>query len=291
MSHYDVKRELLFDVIDCVVGSVLYAVGLVCMLAPNGIAPGGISGLSTILNYKFPFLSIGLMTVVLNIPILILGLVNLGKKFIIKTIISTVAVSVATAVLESVPNLFKYTGDTLLAAIFGGCVFGAGIGIIFIRGFTTGGTDVIVRVVKKRHPQFTVGTLSLAIDLVVITLAGIIYGNIENSLYALVAIFVSTKMMDLFLNGLDSAKLVYIISEKSEEIGNYITREVARGITVLHGKGFYSGIERDVLMVAIRPQQLFRIRSVIKEIDPKAFMIFSNATEVLGNGFKVDLNK
>ncbi len=283
-------KNFLLDTLYVWAGAVLYSIAIVLLLAPNGIAPGGVSGLSTIINHKLPALPIGLLIVLFNIPIAIVGIVGLGKHFMLKTVVSTVIVSLVTYLFEAFGTPFIYTGNTLLAAVFGGCALGAGMGLIFLRGFTTGGSDVLVRVVKKKHPQFTVGTITLALDALVIILAGIVYGNIENSFYALISIFVSTRMSDMLLNGADSARLVYIISNKHDEIAAYITREISRGITFLHGRGFYSGQEREVLLVAIRPHELFQVRSIIRHVDPNAFMIFSNATEVLGLGFKQDIN-
>lgn len=284
------SKDVFLDSIHVLLGAILYSIAIVCFLAPCGIAAGGVSGLSTIINYKLPFLPIGILTIVFNIPIMIVGYISLGGKFVLKTAISTVFTSLVTFIFERLPFIPTYTNSTLLACIFGGALLGSGIGLIFLRGYTTGGTDVVVKVLRKKNPQFSTGTLTLGIDFLVISLAGIAYANIENSFYALISIFVSTTVLDKILNGADSAKLAYIVSDKSEEIAAYITREINRGVTVLHGRGYYSGKERDVLMVVLRPQQLFGVRNILKQIDPNAFMIFTNASEVLGQGFKRDLN-
>ena len=176
--------------------------------------------------------------------------------------------------------------DTMLASIFGGALLGLGIGLVFAKGATTGGTDLIARLLKLKFAWLPMGTLVLFPDFMVIALVAIAFGKVESALYGVVSLFVTTKVMDTVLYGMDSSKVAYIISDAYEEIARAITHDMERGLTLLHGEGGWSGTDKKVLMVAFKQRQIVAIKRTVKEIDPAAFLIVCDAHEVLGDGFR-----
>ncbi|MDP4153504.1 MAG: YitT family protein [Bacillota bacterium] len=272
----------VLDYIIFVAGGIMYAIAINVFLAPNHIAPGGAGGLATVFNYLTGF-PIGTAIFIINTPLFVWGRKLLGKVFFIKTLVVTVFISIGVDFIKFIP---KYTGDRLLASIFGGLIMGVCFGFIFSRGGTSGGSDLLARIIKVRLPYYSMGKLVLIIDIFVITISTIVYKNIESGFYAVITLYISSKVVDSILNGLDFAKLIYIISDKSEEIAHQISLEIGRGATMLHGTGQFTGEDRKVLLIALKKYQMYTVRSIVRELDPHAFMIFTDATEVLGQGFK-----
>ncbi len=279
------KLKLLIDTLSIIVGSALYSVGLHFFTAPNEIAPGGVGGISTLIN-SLSGMSIGLLYAIINVPLLIIGLIFLGKCTMIKTVISVAVISFLTDYgLEAVALPVYENGDRLLAAIAGGVLFGIGTGLIYRSEGTSGGTDIITKLINKRLPHFRIGVITLAIDAVIVSVSAVVYHNIESALYAIIAIFLCSKIMDLILYGSLEGKMLLIFSESYEKITDFIIKELSRGVTLLHGSGAYSGKDKIIICCAVQKNEYAKLKRRINEIDRSAFIIITNAGEVLGFGF------
>lgn len=279
-------------------GVILTSLSINIFLVPFKIAPGGVSGAATVIYYmsggKFP---VGITMLILNVPLFLLGIKYIGKRFIIKTLYATIMLSViidvseplTTRFLESYLTQFQNNAnipDLLLYSIFGGFIMGAGLGMVFRSGATTGGTDLAARIVNHFIPNLTMGQLMLIIDGGVVVFASIAFSSVLLGLYAIVTLYVSSKVVDAILEGVNFAKVVFIISEKSEEIAQRILTDLDRGVTALHGKGLYTGNEKEVLLCVIQRGQLPALKEIAQKIDEKAFIILTDIREVLGEGFK-----
>ncbi|MBQ5810746.1 MAG: YitT family protein [Clostridia bacterium] len=276
--------DLIWDVLIITLGSICYAASIVCFLEPNHISPGGVSGLATIIHYLFEALPTGLMIVVLNIPLFVLGIIFIGFKFIAKTGIATlISASLVDAVTFFFPN--PLTTDRTLAAIYGGLLLGAGIGLVMARNATTGGTDIAAKLINRKFPNITMGRSILLMDVLVVAASTIVYGEPESALYTVIALFVSSKIIDIVLYGTDHGKILYIVSEKHQEIADEIINTLDRGVTFLPAKGAYTNNDITMIMCAVRSAQVVKVRSLIRRIDPKAFVMVAEAGAILGEGF------
>lgn len=282
-SHLKMKNfclDLLYDL----VGSVLFAVGIVCFVNPANLAPGGMSGIAIMINYLWG-LPIGLMSFALNIPLLVLSYMFLGRSLTFKTVkslvISSVMVDMVIAKIAPV-----YVGDRMIGAVFGGIIMGAGLAVIFLRGSTTGGTDIISFLARKWYPHVQIGRLMMIVDCVILAVSILVFGNMEAALYGLISLYCCTMVIDNIIYGFDKGSMVMVVSEKNREIADQIMAELDRGVTLLRGEGAYTGKDKDVLMCAVRKQQFARVRAIIDEKDPLAFVIVSETSEVFGEGFK-----
>lgn len=276
----------LIDLASIVFGGIIYAVSVNCFTVPNKIAAGGATGLATVLYYLFKF-PVGISIIMINVPLFLVSYKKLGRLFFIKTAIATFVTSIEIDMLASLPH---YTEDRLLASVFGAVLAGIGLSFIFMRGIMTGGSDLLARLFKKRYPHMTLGRLLLIIDALVVIIAAIFFKDITGALYAVIVIYITSKVVDALLGGLDIGKVAYIISDKHAEICGAIIKNLDRGATMLYGRGCYSGTDRPVLLCAIRIHEVFRLKTLVREIDPNAFIIFTDATEVIGEGFK-DITK
>ena len=274
-------KRTLIDIPVIIISSFIFSCGLKTFTAPNGIAPGGASGICVVLAY-LTGLNEGVLYFIVNIPLIIIGFIFLGKKLMLKTLLSIVTITIATDyVFTYIPH---YEGNEMLAAIFGGLLIGAGLGLCYSREGTGGGTDILNRLIYKRFPQISIGAITFATDLAVIIIAACVFGTLESALYAIIAIFVSSKMIDIIVYGSYEGKMLLIFSDKSEDIAKKIT-DSGRGVTFLSGKGAYSGESKQVICCAVRKNDYVKIKRYVKEADPSAFMIISSAKEVLGKGF------
>lgn len=264
-------------------GSLLYALAYNIFYAPNLVAMGGLTGLGQVINALIPVLPVGTMVFVMNVPLFFLGWKYIGGHLLVSSLYAMTFSSFAIDVMDMIYQFPPM--DTMLAAIFGGALLGAGIGIVFSKGATTGGTDLIARLLKLKFAWLPMGTLVLIPDFVVIVLAAIAFGKVESALYGIVSLFVSTKVMDTVLYGLDSSKVAYIISDSCKEITDAVMA-MDRGATILHGEGAYSGDEKKVLMVAFKQKEIVPLKEKVNEIDPRAFLIVCDAHDVLGEGFR-----
>lgn len=264
------------------VGSFLTALGLVAFLIPNKIAAGGVSGLATVLFYVFGF-PVGVSMFVINLPLLILCVKELGMRFGAKSLYGTFVISFFIDFL-AVYIREPWTTNPLLASIYGGVVCGLGMGIVFRAKGTTGGTDLAAALINK-FLGVSLGYSLLSIDGLVIILAGVVF-NIEAALYALVSVFVTSKMIDLVQEGVGYAKAALIISERHQEISSELLSRMSRGVTAIQSRGGYTSQERDVLLCVVSQSEVSTLKSIVYHVDPKAFVIVSNVNEVLGEGFK-----
>ena len=275
----------VIDIILVIFGASLYSVGLHCFASPNDIASGGVGGISIIIN-ELTNISVGLLYGVINVPLIIIGFIFLGKKMMIKTMIGVVTITAATDWLLPMINIPVYSGgDKLLAAIFGGIFFGAGMGLVYLREGTTGGTDIINKLINKKFPHFSMGVIMLSTDAVVIVASMIVFGTIEAGLYSMISIFIASKVMDMILYGSFEGKMLLIFSDNYEEISEYIMNSLERGVTWLNGEGAYSKKEKHIICCAVHKNEYSKVKRKVKEIDPGAFIIITNAGEVLGMGF------
>ena len=277
-------RKGLRAVLLITLAALIYALSFVWCFDPNGIAFGGITGLAQIVNRLFPAAPVGVTVIVLNIPLFILGWKLIGGKLLVSSLyamfISSVFIDLLTPLYDWQPM------EPLLACIFGGLLMGASLGVVFLQGATTGGTDLAARLLKLKFKWLPMGKLLMGVDLAVIVLVALFFRNLNTALYGLVALYISTLAMDGILYGLDNAKAAYIISDHNDEISSAIVQDLDRGVTILHGQGAYTGAEKQVLMCAFKQREIAAIKAAVKDIDPDAFLIVCNAHEVLGDGFR-----
>ena len=276
-------RAWLIDILAILSGSALVAAGLVLFTIPNNIAPGGVSGLATALAYITP-LTVGVWTLGLNVPLIALAWWKLGFRPLLKTIVTTLLLSVFIDVFGLL--LPVYTNNVLLAAVLGGVLFGVGMGIIFVRGASTGGTDLISLLLNRAFPNLSVGSLLLIVDAVVVIFAVVVFRNIEVALYSIVTIFVTSRTVDAIMQGVDHAKVIYIVTERGEDILALLADDLGRGVTVLQGRGGYTKRDKHVLMLVTHRNSFAQTLKAVKTVDNKAFIFVTDATEVHGEGFK-----
>lgn len=274
------KREKIIAWVQIVAGCLIGALAYPWFLVPNHIAPGGLTGLATVLNYLFG-LPVGTTSLVMNIPLFLLGLRAMGGMFAVRSLVATLLFSLFIDILP-LPCL---TQDPMLASVFGGALLGVGIGLILRAGATTGGTDMAARMVHKLIPHLTVGMILFAIDGVVVVLAGI-YIHIEHALYAFISIFVSSQAINLVVDGLTTEKACYVITTATDRVRREVMSELNRGVTLLSAKGGYSGEERPLLLCVVSAQEVARLKLIVRRADEKAFVFISDAHEVLGEGFR-----
>ena len=270
------------DYIIITIASFFYGLAISQFLDPNDIAPGGVSGLSMIIN-RIIDIEVGTIILMINIPILMLGLYKFGIKFLISTIYATVMGSVFTNILAVYPPI---TTDPLLATIGGSAIASIAIGYIFKAGATTGGTDIIVKVLRLKFPHLKTGRLFLMCDLVVVLLSAFVFEDTDSALYAVIGVFLMSMVFDLVLYGADGAKLIYIISNDWQAIATRLLMELDVGVTYLEGEGAYSNERKRVIMCVVRKQIAPQVEEVVKEEDGNAFMIISSAAEIYGEGYK-----
>lgn len=269
-------------------GSACYALSVNVFSAPNQIAPGGVTGVATLLHALFR-LPIGGMILVINLPLLAAAWRKCGAGFTVRTLIATVLVSV---ILDaSAPFLPAFRGDKMLTALFGGVLAGTGLGLIYMRGATTGGSEIVARLLERRFRHVPIGRLILLVDAVVVAASAVVYRQLESALYALVLIFVSTFLMDTLVYGGDKGKLLLVMSREEERVARRILQEMERGVTMLDAAGGYTGTDRRVLLCAVRRAEVYALRTLIYDTDPDAFLIVLSTDEVLGQGFKSVENK
>lgn len=281
------KKSLkwLIDIPLIILGSVIYSAGINCFTAPNDIAPGGVGGIATVISFLSGHrIGIGLVFGLMNIPLIIAGFLKLGKPMMAKTFLAVVVATVCTDYLS--PLFPAYVGDRILAAVFGGLLIGTGIGLVYTREGTTGGTDIINKLIQKAKPHLSLGFIMMITDAVVIVISIFAFGNLESGLYAIIAIFVSSKIMDMILYGGREGKAVLIFSDKSAEIGQAIIDSISRGATFLKGEGVYTHTDKNVICCAVHKNEYVKLKRIVKEIDERAFIITATADEVLGQGFR-----
>lgn len=262
--------------------SFVYGAAISLLIDPNDLAPGGISGLSVVLNRMIP-LETGTIYLLINIPIMLLGIWKFGLKFIISTSWAILMISVST-------NLFMPLGaltrEPILAAVFGGVFSAVGIGYVMRAGATTGGTDIIVKCLKQKKPHMKTGTLFLGMDIVIILTGGIVFKNADSVLYSLISVAIMSVVLDMILYGRDEAKMIFIISNASETITARMLKELDTGVTHLTGAGAYKKEEKQVILCAVKKPNAYLVEEIVRQEDSNAFMIIANASEIYGEGYK-----
>lgn len=264
------------------IGTAMYAVGFQIFLYPNAIIVGGVSGIAMIIN-MLTSLPVGVLTIILNVPLFILAWRTFGSKFIVGSLVGMLLSSVFVDLLA----IFSLdpTDDMLLACFIGGAVKGVGLGLVYYVGATTGGADIVAKFARRRFPYINFGTIVLVMDCIIIIVFAIVFKKIESAMYAVIAMFVTSKAIDLVLYGIDNSNVCYIISNESEQVVKAITDTLHRGVTILDGEGAYSHQNKQVLLCVVKRTQISDIRKMVKSIDENAFFIVTDAKNVYGRGF------
>lgn len=263
-------------------GSLIFALGFDLFLVPNDLNPGGISGLSVIIVELLGFGSVGTLSILINLPLFALGGIKIGKRFFIGSLIGMVTSSVLIDLLVLLP---APQSEPLLGALYGGVVCGAGLGMVFVAGTSTGGSDILVRLLKLRYRNVPIGQISMSFDLLVVVLTGLVFHDVTKALYTGVTVYICGKVIDAMVYRFDYTKVALIISKEYEEIARQIGLKLDRGATFLHGEGSYSHVPTKVVLAAIKRQQLAELKELVIRIDPDAFIIVQEAHQVLGDGF------
>ena len=277
------KKEIVLDLIFYITGCAVYSVAVTSLITPNKISPGGFTGIATVVNYLTDF-PVGLLLLILNVPIVALGIWRLGGIFIIKTAVATGIMSLSLELADRfVP---EFTVNKILAGVFGGILMGAGLSLILRRGATTGGVDIIGTLVNRKLRHITVGKVILISDIIIITFVSIVYKNIESGLYSVVAMYASSRVTDAVLYGYDKGKTVTAITDRPDIICEKIFLRLKRGVTRLPAVGGYTGKEHTMLVCTMRINEVSAVCDIIRENDPHAFIVVSDAGEIIGEGFK-----
>lgn len=267
-------------------GCLFYAAGVSLFLDPLKIAPGGLSGISIVLNELIP-LETGTILLLLNVPLLLLGLKKFGKAFLLNTVYATVLSSVLmdliTWLVEPLPLI---TEQELLASIAGSACTALGIGLVFRCGCTTGGTDILVKVLRTKYPHIKSGTLAVCVDVMVVALAALVYRDLEKAIIATVGIIIYGVVLDQVLYRRDEATMMLIVSERHQQIAQRILLEVGIGATLLQATGAYTGLNREIVLCVAHKRLYPKVREIVREEDKDAFTIITSASTVYGEGFK-----
>ena len=266
-----------------VAGSALFSLSVNMFSVPNGIVQGGLAGVSIMINRIFPFIPVGLSVFTLNIPLFIIGYLRLGKGLVLRSIAATI---VFTSFID-IGELFipPYTGDIFLACVFCGVFAGIGLAFILLAGATTGGTEIIAVLIKQQRGDFSVGKLMMFVDLVVLTASYFVFRSLESTMYAVVTLFVTSKLIDLVLVGTGTGKAFIIISKNADFITQKILSEISRGVTVIPAKGGYTNENKQIVFCIVRSSQVSAVKRLVSENDKSAFSFVADIGEVMGQGF------
>lgn len=264
------------------VGTGIFSVGFNMFLGPNDLNAGGLSGLAQLMVEVLGFGSVGLFVALINLPLFALAGIKVGKQFFWGSLAGMLSLTVT---LELFTFLPAFEGDPLLAALYGGVMAGIGVGIVFMAGASTGGSDIIVRLLKMRMQHVNIGTITIGFDCIVAILTGLVFQDMSRALYSGVTIFVTGKVVDAVVYSFDYSKAVMIMSKEYEKVAKVITKDLNRGATYLKGEGTYSGNEMKVVFTVVKKQQLAELKRLLHEVDPNAFVVVQEAHQVLGEGF------
>ena len=278
-------RDVLIDLVYTAVGTALVGFALSMFTVPNDIAPGGVSGLATALAYITP-IRVSAWTLMMNIPLMIAAWRKLGPRAIFFTLIATLLLSFFIEIGDRF--LPKYCSDTLVASLMGGVVSGLGMGMLFIRGISTGGTDLLALILKKLLPNLPTGTLLMFVDATVVVIATLIFRDFDVAIYSAITIYVCSKVIDALTQGVDYAKVIYTVSSHGEEIARALNENTDRGATLIPAFGGYTGESKQIVMTVTRRSVVAQTLRLIRQTDPKSFSFVMDSTEVHGEGFKVD---
>lgn len=278
-------RSVLRSIFMIAVGSALFSLGFDLFLEPAGINCGGVSGIAMLVIYAAQpkFLTVGILSAIINLPLFFFGYRKIGKLFFFGSLLGMVVTSVCfdLFLLLPVPQT-----EPIMAAIFGGVTIGAGLGIVFLAGASTGGVDIVARLLKLKFRNFPIGKILLCMDLCTAVATGIVYKQFNNTLYSVVTLVISSTILDKVVYGMDYSKVALIISDRYEEIARAIDTQLDRGVTLLRGQGYYTRTDKFVILSAVKRKQLAQLKDLVMAIDPSAFIILQDAHQVLGDGFK-----
>ena len=269
-------------VIATALGSALFALGFAVFLQPNGMNSGGISGLAMVIVELLDFGSVGVISIAINLPLFLLGGIKIGKRFFLGSLLGMILSSL---LIDAISVFPMPQMEPLIAAIYGGVVCGLGLGIVFMSGTSTGGSDILVRLLKLKYRNVPIGQISMSFDAIVVVLTGIVFGDVRNALYTGITAFLCGKVIDGVVYRFDYSDVALIISSEYEAIAVAIGEKLDRGATFLHGEGSYSHTDTKVVLAAVKKQQIAELKELVMEIDPKAFLIVQEAHQVLGDGF------
>ena len=274
--------SVVSDILKTAIGCALFALGFDLFLLPGGMNAGGLSGLAMVFVHLTEIASVGTITALLNVPLFILAGMKIGKKFFLGSFIGMAFSSVFIDLFAVIPTPEV---EPLLGALYGGLICGAGLGFVFAAGVSTGGSDIIVRLLKLKYRHVPIGVISMCFDGVVAVLTGIVYQDVNSALYTGIAIFISGKIIDAVVYSFDYSEVALIITKEYEQVAQAISDTLERGATYLNGEGTYSRKATKVVLTAVKKQQLADLKELVVEIDPDAFIIVQEAHQVLGDGF------
>lgn len=278
----DNRLKIVKDYGKTAIGAMLFGAGFNLFLGPNGLNAGGISGLAMVLVQLTGLGSIGTITAVVNLPLFFLAGTKIGKKFMIASLVGMLFSSVSIDAFSTLP---KPDTEPLIGALYGGAMCGVGLGLVFSVGASTGGSDIIVRLIKRNQPDLPIGAISSCFDLAVAIFTGLVSRDVNRALYSGVAIFITGRVIDAVVYRFDYSRVALIVSKHYDQVADGITKRLARGVTFLQGQGCYSGIDTKVILTAVKRQQLAELKALVAGIDPDAFVIVQEAHQVLGDGF------
>ena len=272
----------LLDVIKTAIGCALFALGFDLFLMPGGMNAGGLSGLAMILVHVTGLGTVGVVSALMNVPLFILGGMKIGKKFFLGSLMGMLFSSVFIDLFAALP---VPQVEPMIGALYGGLVCGIGLGFVFAAGVSTGGSDIIVRLLKLKWRHVPIGVISMCFDACVAVLTGIVYREVSSALYTGIAIYITGKIIDMVVYSFDYSKVALIITKEYEQVAQVISDKLERGATYLYGEGTYSRKETKVVLTAVKKQQIAELKELVVHIDPDAFIIVQEAHQVLGDGF------
>lgn len=275
-------KEHLPWILQTLIGSALFALGFDLFLEPHAMSAGGISGLALIVVHLAKFGSVGTLTILINLPLFFLGGKKLGKRFFWGSLLGLIVSSLLLDLFTIIP---VPQTEPFIAVLYGGLLCGLGLGLVFIAGTSTGGSDIVVRLLKQRYRNVPIGIISTAFDIGVVILTGIVFRDISRALISGVVVFITGRVMDVVIYRFDYSKVAFIISDRAEQIAKDICDKLDRGVTFLHGQGYYSGQEKKVVLTVVKKRQLAELKELVMELDKDAFVIVQEAHQVLGDGF------
>lgn len=278
------KKEWIKTVVLVVLGALIYSVGTQYFVVPAQIAPGGAVGIALMINH-LTALPIGTLTLLINLPLLVLAWFYLSHRFTIRTAAATVLVTVILDFLVT-PLCPQYAGDRLLSSVYGGIVVGVGMAFIFLAGFTTGGTDIAGYLLQKKFPHYSIGHALMMIEGVILVMSIVVFQDVDAGLFGLISVYVQTKVIDMILYGSDAGSQAVIVTKHPQEIADRVIADLERTATILPAKGAYSGEAVNVVLCTVRKSEFVRLKRIIGQCDPSAFVMVNETSEVLGLGFK-----
>lgn len=277
LSHY------IRDFMRIVIGCALFGLGFDLFLQPNHMNVGGVSGIGQLLEHLIGFGSVAFWSVLINVPLFLISIRGVGRNFFFGSLVGMLLMNFFIELFLIIP---APETEPLLAALYGGLLCGAGSGLVFIAGASTGGVDILARLLRPKFPGMPIGKIIMAMDIITVSLTGLVFGDINKALYSAVTLYVCSLALDGVVYGLDYSTVALIISDYHDDIAKAISDRLDRGVTILDGRGFYSGQKKQVLLSAIKKRQAAELKELVTEVDPNAFIILQEAHQVLGDGFK-----